>query len=318
MTSLRAHARDARARFIDRRTPVRALPLAVSRRRLYILPTRSGVLFALLLVVMLLGATNYQNSLAFALTFWLGAIALVSMHHAHANLVGVRITGATAAPVFAGDVMHFEITLDHVTGRARRALRVNADGAAPGERVDIEPGESQSLRITCAADRRGRLACPRLRFESVYPIGLFRAWSWLQPDVQALVYPRSAGGDRLPASSGGEQSVQQLSAGGHDEFLGHRPYLHGDSPRRMDWKASARSDDLLVREYAEPRSQTLWLDESGAGAGDRETRLAQLTRWVLLADRAGMVYGLRVGDQQIGPDSGPNHRLACLRALALA
>ena len=97
--SLRGRARDARARFIDRRTPVRALPLAVSRRRLYILPTRSGALFAVLLTVMLLGATNYENSLAFALTFWLGAITLVSMHHAHGNLLGVQIITVSAAPL---------------------------------------------------------------------------------------------------------------------------------------------------------------------------------------------------------------------------
>ena len=316
--SLRGRARDARARFIDRRTPVRGLPLAVSRRRLYILPTRSGALFALLLTVMLLGATNYENSLAFALTFWLGAVALVSMHHAHANLVGVQITGVHAAPVFATDTARFEISLNHVTGRARRALRISADGTDASARVDIGAGETQTVTIACNTGQRGQLRCPRLRLESVYPIGLFRAWSWLQPDVQTLVYPRSAGRDRLPARAGGDQPAEQLTARGHDDFLGHRPYIPGDSPRRIDWKASARSDDLLVREYAERRSQTLWLDETLAGAGDREARLSQLTRWVLLADRAGLAYGLRVNDERIGPDSSPAHRLACLRALALA
>lgn len=316
--SLRGRARDARARFIDRRTPARALPVAVSRRRLYILPTRSGALFALLLIVMLLGATNYENSLAFALTFWLAAVALVSMHHAHANLVGVQIVAVNAAPVFAGTTARFEISLNHGTGRTRRALRVSADGYAPADRVDIAPGETRTIAIECAAERRGRLPCPRLRIESVYPLGLFRAWSWLQPQAHMLVYPRSAGHDRLPARAGGEQPAEQLTARGHDDFLGHRPYIHGDSPRHIDWKASARSDDLLVREYAERRSHTLWLDENLVASGDREARLSQLTRWVLQAERAGVAYGLRVGDERLGPDSGPAHRLACLRALALA
>lgn len=318
MTGLLSHARAARARFIDRRAPIGAVPLSVSRRRVYILPTRSGALFALLLVVMLLGATNYENSLAFALTFWLVAIALVSMHHAHANLLGVQVTRASAAPVFAGDVMRFDISLDHVTGRARRALQVSADNGAAGERLDIGPGESRSIQLTCSADRRGRRRCPRLRIESIYPIGLFRAWSWLQPDVQALVYPRNVGRDHLPARAGGEQQAQPHRARGHDDFLGHRPYLHGDSPRHIDWKASARTDDLLMRDYAEQRSHTLWLDETQAGSGAREARLSQLTRWVLLADRAGLTYGLRLDDQRIGPDSGTSQRLACLRALALA
>ena len=316
--SLRGRARDARARFIDRRTPVRALPLAVSRRRLYILPTRSGALFAVLLAVMLLGATNYENSLAFALTFWLGAITLVSMHHAHGNLLGVQIITVSAAPVFAGDAARFEISLNHDTGRARRALRISADDAEASTRVDIEPGDTRTVTIAVPAAHRGRLRCPRLRIESVYPIGLFRAWTWLQPDARVLVYPRNAGRDRLPARASGEQPAQQLTARGHDDFLGHRPYVAGDSTRRIDWKASARSDDLLVREYAERRSETLWLDEALAGAGDREARLSQLARWVLLADRAGLAYGLQVNNERIGPDAGPAHRQACLRALALA
>lgn len=318
MSGLLARVRVARARFIDRRAPIAALPLTVSRRRLYILPTGSGALFGLLLVVMLLGATNYENSLAFALTFWLAAIALVSMHHAHANLVGVQVTQASAAPVFAGDLMHFTISLYHNRARARRALRVSAAGDTADTRIDIAPGETQSITLSCATDRRGRCRCPRLRIESIYPIGLFRAWSWLQPDVQALVYPRNVGHDHLPARAGDEQPAQPQRARGHGDFLGHRPYLHGDSPRHIDWKASARTDDLLMRDYAEQRSHTLWLDEALAGGNDRETRLSQLTHWVLRADRAGLNYGLRLAKQRIGPDSGPSHRLACLRALALA
>ena len=111
------------AGFIRRRTPTRSTPMTIGRRRLYILPTRSGAIFAVLLVVMLLGATNYSNSLAFALTFWLAAIALVSMHHAHANLVGLRLSTIHAGPVFAGDTLKFDITLDHANARRRRALQ---------------------------------------------------------------------------------------------------------------------------------------------------------------------------------------------------
>ncbi|MES1951738.1 hypothetical protein S4A8_12829 [Salinisphaera sp. S4-8] len=318
MARVRRPGRDLRARFIERRNPPRALPLTISRRRVYILPTRNGAIFALLLLVMLLGATNYSNSLAFALTFWLAAIALVSMHHAHANLVGLRVLAVHAAPVFAGDPLIFEITLDQASTRTRRALRVSADGQAAASRFDIGPGESHTVRIEHVTTVRGRCRCPRLRVESLYPVGLFRAWSWIQPDTQVLVYPRCSGHDRLPAGARDEQAGRRLRTLGREEFLGHRDYVPGDSPRHIDWKASARSDDLRIREYADRHGDTIWLDERHTGAADRETRLSQLARWVVVADRSGHSYALRVNDAQLGPDQGPAHRLACLRALAIA
>src|SRR3569623_543661 len=62
-------------------------PVDVSRRRVYIVPTRFGYLFAVMLLVMLLGAMNYSNSMAFALTFLLSSMGLIAMHHTHGNLV---------------------------------------------------------------------------------------------------------------------------------------------------------------------------------------------------------------------------------------
>ncbi len=58
--------------------------------RIYILPTRHGYAFVLALCAMLLGAINYSNGLAYALTFLLASLALVSMLHANRNLAGLK------------------------------------------------------------------------------------------------------------------------------------------------------------------------------------------------------------------------------------
>lgn len=318
MGRLRQRLHAVRTRFIDRRTPARTLPLRITRRRIYILPTRSGALFGLLLIVMLLGATNYSNSLAFALSFWLAGVALVSMHHAHANLVHLQLVGADATPVFAGEPAHFALVLRADGNRRHRAIRLRTDAQRDTPRQDMGPGETARTDVTCQTSARGRLRCPRLRVESIYPVGLFRAWSWLQPDTQALVYPRPLGHERLPVRSGDAGTAAVLSTRGHEDFLGHRDYAPGDSPRHIDWKASARSDDLRLREHTQPRAAVLWLDERAAGGGSREARLSQLARWVIAADRAGLNYGLRLVDGTQPPASGPVHRAACLRALALA
>jgi len=316
--TLRSRLAAARQRFISRRSPAARPPLAISRRRLYILPTGSGNLFALLLIVMLLGATNYSNSLAFALTFWLASVALVSMHHAHRNLLGLTIRAVDAEPVFAGEMARFRITLAHAATRQRRAVRIGAGKSRPTDGVDISAELPVEIAVPVAAPVRGVLPCPRLKIESIYPIGLFRSWSWLTPSAEVLVYPRPAGRDRLPKPSGSADPNDPLRRRGREDFIGQRRYIRGDSTRDIDWKASARSDELLVREYEQPRASQLWLDYERLGALDHEARLAQLALWVTRAERLGRVYGLLLGETRLPPATGPAHYRACLRALALA
>lgn len=316
--ALRSRLANARQQFIRRRSPATRVPLAISRRRLYILPTGSGGLFALLLVIMLLGATNYSNSLAFALTFWLASVALVSMHHAHRNLLGLSIRTVEAEPVFAGQAARFTLTLAHDAGRQRRAVRVSSDKTQRAEAVDVSANVPVQVAVSIAAPVRGVMACPRLRIESLYPIGLFRSWSWLTPRAEVLVYPAPAGRERLPEPAGSDDAREALRQRGREDFIGQRSYIRGDSPRDIDWKASARSDALLVREYEQPQSNQLWLDYERLGTLDHEARLCQLVLWVMRAERAGQAYGLALADTRLPPAIGSAHYRACLRALALA
>src|SRR5437016_10680983 len=73
---LLALARERAAAWMRRRQGADLLPVALERRRLYILPTGTGVAFAALLFLMLIAGLNYGNSLALFLTFLLGAFAL--------------------------------------------------------------------------------------------------------------------------------------------------------------------------------------------------------------------------------------------------
>ena len=110
---------------------------------------------------------------------------------------------------------------------------------------------------------------------------------------------------RIPATNGDE------------DLSGLRAYQAGDSSRRIDWKASARGQGLLTREFHGMADSTLWLDWSQT-TGDPELRLSQLTRWLLDARDAGLAYGLRLPQQEIAIGQGAAHERRCLAALALS
>ena len=293
-------------------------PVEISRRRVYILPTRFGYGFALLLLVMLLGAMNYSNSMAFALTFLLSGLGLVAMHHTHANLVNIRVRSVRVKPVFAGDQARFDIAIDNPASATRYALSAGWSDQQPQCSADVAAQQSATLALTLPAPTRGLLPAPRFSVVTEFPVGLFHAWTWVELDMECLIYPKPAlRGQRPPATSGGSGARAGLR-GGQEEFAGLRTYQPGDPLRSIHWKSLPKQRTPQVKVFAETLDDELWLDWNALPAAwDAERRLSQLARWVLDCDAVGRAYGLRIPGLRRDPAHGDQHRHECLKALAL-
>ena len=290
-------------------------PLVLTQRRIFVLPTGQGLWFGALMSVMLLGATNYNNSMAFMLAFLLSSVAMVSVLHTYLNLAGLRIEPAGSDPTFAGRHAVFTLQLTNSGRRRRFTLRLRTDHGSEAY-TDVAPNDTHRLTLTVPASRRGQLRLGRVTVSSRYPLGLVRAWSYVDVDVTALVYPKPWG-DESPGQGGGAGAAAQMTdEAGSDDFRGLRNYHRGDSPRHIHWKSWARAEQLLTKQFQTERSPELWLDWADV-RGDDELKLSQLCRWVLNADADGQRYGLRLPGKEIAPDRGHAHQHRCLAALAL-
>ncbi|WP_455230747.1 DUF58 domain-containing protein [Geopseudomonas aromaticivorans] len=303
------------SRWLEKRIPP-ARQVLLNQRRIFILPTPQGLLFGVALLLMLLAAINYQNSLAYGLTFLLLSVGLVAILHTYRNLAGLQLAAGEASPVFAGEQAGFRLRLQG-NGRARHDIALGWP-PAPFERVDVEADGSAELELFLAAKRRGWLRAPRLRVESRFPLGLLVAWSWVDLDLAVLVYPRPLDGALPPAPGIGEDEEPGVAAqrSGVDDFQGLRAYQSGDSRRRLHWKAWSRGQGLLVKDFAELHGHDLWLDFDSLG-GDREARLSLLCHWVLQLTGRNQPFALRLPGVIRPPASGATQREACLRELAL-
>ncbi len=291
-------------------------PVTLTRRRVYIIPSRSGIIFAVLLLAMLIGAINYQNSLAFIFTFLLSGMGLVTMVHTFRNLNGLRFRGGHVAPVFAGEQAGFPLSVENPRGQQRLALKLMFAGQTP-QTLDLEPGGGQWLSLHHPTERRGWLNPGRITVYTRFPLGLFHAWAYINIEMKALVYPAPSGERKLPA----EVLLADGSSGdlgkGDDDFASLRPYHPGDSLRHVHWKAAARGQALMTKEFGGGVSEELWLKWEQLGHLATEEKLSRLTRWVLEADSHGMAYGLELPQRRIEPQRGDAHRHHCLKALAL-
>lgn len=313
------YAQDRIDAWVLRRVKRQAGPIHVPRGRVYILPTRFGYTFAFMALIMLLGAMNYSNSMAFALTFLLGGLGLVSMHYTHGNLVSVQLRAGKTQPVFAGEVAHFEVLLDNPADRPRYSLALSwPRETIPATAADLPAQGGTGLRLALPAERRGWLPARVFSVSTEFPLGLFHAWTWAELDMACLVYPKPAPPGREPPPMAGAIGQRPSNASGQDEFSGLRSYQRGDSLKSVHWKSLPKSPAApMVKQFTELLDQELWLDWNALPELDIEARLSQLTRWVLDAEDQRHAYGLRLPGTVIVPGRGEHHQHDCLRALAL-
>ncbi len=294
----------------------------LTRQRVFIVPTRTGLIYGVMLVVLFLCSINYSLSLGFALTFLLAACAVVDMVLTWRNLVQLVLSAGRTQAVFAGEVTQFPLHLHNRRQQDRHAIHIGfADDDLPEleQTADVSGHAATTVMLGLQTQARGWLAAPRIRLRSSFPLGLFHAWSYWQPDARVLVYPMpEAGEPPLPLDTGGSEAGQGMA--GNDDFAGIRAWQAGDSMRHMAWRQIARNADgaLVTKQFEGGTTGRLVLDYAQLPEHlDTEQKLSRMTRWVLMAESLGAPYGFILGNMRLPADTGPGHLAACLQALAL-
>ena len=293
------------------------------QRRVFILPTRAGGLLSLMLVALLLGSINYSLSLGFALTFLVAGVAWVGMLATFRNLVHLHLRPLRVDPVFAGDTADYRLVVRNASALDRYAIELSVAGQKRAISCDPVAAGEADVTIPVPTTTRGRQPMPRVTLATRFPLGLWGAWSYWTPSLDALVYPRpAAAGVPLPLARGDGREHPAQRVRGSEDFAGLRGYVAGDPVRHIAWRAMARNPEgrVLTKLFDGGASGEAWLtlDAALGVTGELESALSLLTRWVLDAEDHALRYGLELPSARIDAGRGPVHRAACLEALALA
>jgi uncharacterized protein (DUF58 family) len=312
---LRQRMRNRFRAWVNRRIPP-AREVTLDQKRIFIFPSKVGLFFGVTLLVMLMTAINFQNNLSYALTFLLFTLSIVAILHTFANLSGITIRALRAQPAFPGQQSEFEVMLERTKKRDHFALFLKWPESSEAL-VSLVKEDTVIVRLHLPVDKRGWFSPGRLLLESTYPLGLLRCWTWVDLDLQALVYPRPIPSGELPGLATDKPDGAAVHVTGSDDFFGFRAYQKGDSLRHIHWKGVAKGQGVQSKQYTAYASRSVWLDwELFPGLG-AEQRLSHLSYWVLDFDGRNEEYGLRLPGVVIEPDVGEKHREQVLKALAL-
>ena len=302
--------------WIALRNPGIAGEISLHNRRLYILPTRFGYIYAVMQFVLLLAAINYTNSMTYVLTFLLTSLGIISLWQTHKNLLGLSVELKSPAPVYQGEDIVFELRIKNHNQLDRYAIGFQYMQHPPVY-TRISKEDTVILPLILPAVKRGQFKPDGITIFTRYPTGLFHAWSWLKFDVPVLIYPRPQYDAKLKHSLSEQHSgshVIQTSDG--DDFAGLREHHKGESLRHISWKAYAQGRGMLTKTFQGYASPSLWIDWLDMTEVSQEGKLSQMTALVLQAHQEGQKYGLKLPGITIDKNTGPAHKSDCLNQLS--
>ena len=289
----------------------------LNHKNIYIVPTRSGLLFVFSAGLVLIAAINYAVSLAFALAFLMASLFILSILYSFNNLNQLTLTSRSSQDVFCGEEACFRVQLSRTAKRSYESLELNFPGSTTSY-VDLSITDAEEVGIFAQALKRGEFKAPLLRVLTRYPLGLCRAWSVLDLNMRCLVYPRPipfAMNQFDSGSSGSSDSA--INREGSEDFYGLRDYVPGDSLRQVAWKTVARGQGMQLKQFVDYVDNKIWLDwDMFCGFNDEE-RLSRLCFCALQLSRTGTAFGMRIPGSEFAPATGPENRKKLLRALAL-
>ncbi len=285
--------------------------------RVWVLPnSRTPGLGAVLIAMWYAGASQ-GNGAAYLLCFVLSALALVSIVHAWTNLRGVIIDADGIQPVFAGEELAVPIEVASTLHRSHFALRVaGLPGKTPALIALLDPVRPARAELRMPTSRRGCFRELPMRLSTSYPLGFFTARQDLLVPQTFHVYPAPRGDRPLPRVLAPTRQPQGGMRVEGDDYGGVRVWQAGESQRHIDWKAAARGQPLLTKQWTGEVDEILRLDWQSLSGTDVEARLSQLSKWVILAERGTAAYELHLPGRAISASRGDSHYHACLRALA--
>jgi len=307
-------------------------------------PTSGGGVFIVIIIVVGFAAWNTGNNLLFMVFSLLCSTLFVGWIAARASLRELNVSARFPDHIFAGEAAPVIVTLKN-TKRVFPSFSILVEARGPkgeGEESSrrrryikrllayfsyVPHGASAEQRVEQLFEKRGHVLIDGFELSTRFPFGFFRRRRRLRArDVDIIVYPKPEGISDdlhlLPMYAGRLPSLRR--GAGHDLFS-LRDYQPQDDLRHIDWKATARSRRLTVREFTseDERRITIVLDTRLPDEADEEL-LKRFERGVVqtasllkhfIDERAEV--RLVLADDVGAFGSGLEHLYRCLRRLAL-
>ena len=302
--------------WIRRRIPSET-EIELNQRKLFIFPSKEGLVFLMVFILVLVCAINYQNNLIYAMAFFLASLFNSAILFTFYNLSGLKLKIKQSHNNFVGEHIAFDIELMSSNNKkAHHSLKLHFKDQRTTEAPIVISDTSMVTRVYSSAKQRGYFEASRLCVESSYPLGIIRCWTWVDLTQYALVYPKPI--QTSPESWLTDSDEGEIHSQFHgDDFHGFKNYEAGDSLTHAYWPSLARGQRLQNKSFNSFVADDHWLDYDQIHRGNIEETLSKLCFLALELEKKGESYGLRLPGKSLAINSGQQHLHDVLSDLAV-
>lgn len=291
-----------------------AKTITLSHKNIYILPSKFGMAYLFVNLLVYILGINYQNNLVIMFSYLMLSFLLVNFIVAFINLYNLKITLShnTAGYQHTGYQVQF-----HLCNRdGTTSLEIQGDNISH-QFIDAVDDTLYKLDLQVNVAKRGSHSLPRIKILSRYPFGLVTTWSYFISEVKTYIYPtplafsfHQVSQAELESES---DSAKRSLAGEH--YQGVRPYVEGDKVNRISWKHYAKHQVLATKDFTSGSSNEYEFSLNTV-PGELEQKLQHLSYLVTHAEHEHLRYSLILPNSKVELGSGNNHMTQCLERLS--
>jgi uncharacterized protein (DUF58 family) len=290
-------------------------PQTLNSHNLYILPSRFGWVYGVVVITTFVGAVNSQINTIFLMTFLLAIIGLITILEAHANLKNLAVKFMVVKDSQQGTPAKIILFI-----QANTKIRFGVEfqiAAQTIARLEKIPSEGLEFVVPIETPARGYFPLPPIKISSFFPFGIFRVWSYLYFDEHYYVYPQPVNPDFWPGPYRG-QNIKQKHVSGDEELYDlkqvENPWLE---PKLIHWKIAAKGQGWYLKTMHSNEADFWLFNLDELPFNDVELKLQHLSYWLQTAEANGLIYGLELKGSRTEFAGGKAHLQHCMRQLAL-
>lgn len=290
-------------------------PQTLNSHNIYVLPSRFGWAYWLVVVALFLGAINYQINTIFFMTFLLAIIGLVSAWEAQSNLKYLSLKFIAIEDAAQGIPARISLCIQ-ANAKTRFGIEFQI-ASQPKTRVEKIPPEGIQFIVPIETKTRGYFPLPPIIISSFYPFGIFRVWSYAYFEEHYYVYPLSMDPGFWPDPYI-DQSIKNKYVLGDEEFYDLKQVENPwREPNRISWRIAAKGQGWYLKTMQNNEADCWLFKLHDLPSQNTELKLQQLSYWLQTAELTGMIYSLELAGSHTQFARGKTHLQHCLRQLAL-
>ena len=289
--------------------------------------TKEGKKFIIAAALISLAAVNTGNNLIYLILAMMLSIMAVAFWALWFNMRGLRLDISSGRPIFANSPADIAFSVENkkrllpsfsLRLRLTGGPEVTVEGEGLIPYISPKTGVEGEARATFP--KRGLYSLQGVALESGFPFIFLKKSLRMPLKKEFIVFPEIKDIGDISGASGRGGEGESHRPGESEDILYLREFRHGDDLKKISWKATAKTDRLMVWQSAahEPRTVLIILDDMPPG--DAELFEKAVSYAASAADRFirdGYSVGLLSFSLRIPADSGNDQLYRILRSLAL-